>query len=303
MQTTIISKFRPIYLAVRCCQQRGVAVCGCQLQVSSARFPRTLIGSYSQPCISPPNQFRWLRTFTKNPLMYSEGKYSSTDDPTQKQTDKDQTNTEETQNSPDKKPDTPTEYVENTEKLSVFQRFKKTYKEHGKVLVGVHIFTSSIWFGSFFYAAKVGVDVIPVMEWLGISERVISPFRSSSLGDIALAYLMYKLATPARYTVTLAGTNLMIKYLRKAGRIAPKKESESFRSLAKDSRKEVSQRTNKLRLDMKHRTTKLQTDFNSRRKGLTSRVKSNVKLRQTSLRDKLKNRRKQLSTGIRRRKN
>ena len=44
---------------------------------------------------------------------------------------------------------------EPEEKLTIFQRFKKTYKEHGKVLVGVHLLTSSVWFGTFFYAAKV----------------------------------------------------------------------------------------------------------------------------------------------------
>ena len=38
-------------------------------------------------------------------------------------------------------------------KLSVFQRFKKAYKEHAKILVAVHLVTSSVWFGSFYYAA------------------------------------------------------------------------------------------------------------------------------------------------------
>lgn len=37
-----------------------------------------------------------------------------------------------------------------TEKLSILQRFKKTYKEHGKVLVGVHVVTSLMWYGSFY---------------------------------------------------------------------------------------------------------------------------------------------------------
>lgn len=38
--------------------------------------------------------------------------------------------------------------------LSIFQRFKKAYKEHGKILVCVHLATSAVWFGSFYYAAK-----------------------------------------------------------------------------------------------------------------------------------------------------
>lgn len=43
---------------------------------------------------------------------------------------------------------------EDDSNLSVFQRFKRAYKEHGKVLIAVHVATSVVWFGSFFYAAK-----------------------------------------------------------------------------------------------------------------------------------------------------
>lgn len=40
--------------------------------------------------------------------------------------------------------------AEESEKLSVLQRFKRTYKKHGKILVGVHIVTSLVWYGSFY---------------------------------------------------------------------------------------------------------------------------------------------------------
>jgi len=59
--------------------------------------------------------------------------------------------------------------------------------------------------------------------------------KNSGAGDIALAYLLYKVATPARYTVTLTGTNYAIKYLRKVGKMAPQKEK--MRDLVKDSHK------------------------------------------------------------------
>ena len=44
---------------------------------------------------------------------------------------------------------------EEEKQLTLYQRFKKTYKEHGKVLVGVHIATSIVWFGSFYTAASL----------------------------------------------------------------------------------------------------------------------------------------------------
>jgi hypothetical protein len=48
-----------------------------------------------------------------------------------------------------------------------------------------------------------GVDVIAVLESMGISEKLINPLRDSSAGYIAVAYALYKIATPVRYTVTL----------------------------------------------------------------------------------------------------
>lgn len=168
----------------------------------------------------------------------------------------------------DKKTDAKSETVPE-EKLTVFQRFKKTYKEHGKVLVCVHLLTSAVWFGSFFYAAKVGVDVIPLMEWIGLPDKVINPFRNSSLGDVALAYLMYKLATPARYTVTLTGTNFAIKYLRKVGKMQPKDKSSSLRVLAKDSRAELKVKRRKMQ-------------------GTTDQIKSNLIDRRVKVKDRIK---------------
>ena len=37
--------------------------------------------------------------------------------------------------------------------IGLVQRFKKTFKQYGKVMIPVHLLTSSIWFGTFYYAA------------------------------------------------------------------------------------------------------------------------------------------------------
>lgn len=41
------------------------------------------------------------------------------------------------------------------------------------------------------------------------------------MGYIAVAYALYKIATPLRYTVTLGGTTISIKYLQEWGYIKP----------------------------------------------------------------------------------
>ncbi|KAA8579056.1 hypothetical protein FQN60_000087, partial [Etheostoma spectabile] len=81
--------------------------------------------------------------------------------------------------------------------IGLVQRFKRTFKQYGKVMIPVHLMTSSVWFGTFYYAAMKGVNVVPFLEMIGLPESLI--------------------ATPARYTATLGGTSLSVQYLRKHG--------------------------------------------------------------------------------------
>ncbi|KAJ8407041.1 hypothetical protein AAFF_G00293170 [Aldrovandia affinis] len=101
--------------------------------------------------------------------------------------------------------------------ISLIQRFKRTFKQYGKVMIPVHFLTSSMWFGMFYYAAMKGVNVVPFLEYVGLPERVVNLLENSQSGYALTAYAMYKIATPARYTVTLGGTSLSVKYLRKNG--------------------------------------------------------------------------------------
>ncbi|EEC18349.1 hypothetical protein ISCGN_000162 [Ixodes scapularis] len=122
-------------------------------------------------------------------------------------------------------------------KLNVFQRYKKMFKEYWYVMLPVHIATSIVWFGSFFYLATCGVDVVPLLEYVGLPETVISPLRKSGLGYIAAASAMYKLATPARYTVTLGATSVTIRLLVKRGLIKPMPSSDQLRQMLRDKMK------------------------------------------------------------------
>lgn len=60
-----------------------------------------------------------------------------------------------------------------------------------------------------------------MLQSISISEVIIEKMKNSDLGHLAVAYLCYKIATPARYAVTLGGTTLSIKYLVKQGYIKP----------------------------------------------------------------------------------
>lgn len=70
--------------------------------------------------------------------------YTSSSRSSQKNVDKSQEKEKEV-------PVTPGEEFAN---LGLIARFKKMYKEYWYVLVPVHLATSAVWFGSFYYASK-----------------------------------------------------------------------------------------------------------------------------------------------------
>lgn len=53
-----------------------------------------------------------------------------------------------------------------------------------------------------------GVDVLTLLQSIGVSESIIGPLRDSQAGYFAIALAIYKLATPLRYAVTI-GNNCM----------------------------------------------------------------------------------------------
>ncbi|XP_075386010.1 protein FAM210A isoform X1 [Tenrec ecaudatus] len=101
--------------------------------------------------------------------------------------------------------------------ISLYQRFKKTFRQYGKVLIPVHLITSGVWFGTFYYAAIKGVNVVPFLELIGLPDGVVNILKNSQSGNALTAYALFKIATPARYTVTLGGTSFTVKYLRSRG--------------------------------------------------------------------------------------
>lgn len=118
--------------------------------------------------------------------------------------------------------------------LTVVQKLKKMFKEYWYVLLPVHISTSAIWLGSFYYMAKSGIDIVPLIEYLGASEIILKPLRSTGAGYWAVTYAFYKLASPARYAVTLGGTTVAINYLNRWGLIKPMPTSDQMKAMFQD---------------------------------------------------------------------
>ncbi|XP_011872129.1 PREDICTED: uncharacterized protein C18orf19 homolog A isoform X2 [Vollenhovia emeryi] len=107
------------------------------------------------------------------------------------------------------------------QKLSVFQKMKQMTKDYWHVLIPVHVITSIGWVAIFYTAVRNGVDIVQMLEYMNFSEKYVDLVRNSSAGNWAITYALYKIFTPLRYTVTVGGTTMAIRYLGKLGYVKP----------------------------------------------------------------------------------
>jgi len=140
--------------------------------------------------------------------------------------------------SPDPNPAT----LEDVKKLGLFARFKKMAKDYWYVLIPVHVVTSCVWLGSFYYISVSGVDIIGIMEHYEFSESIVDKLKNSRLGHVAIAYFLYKVATPARYFVTLGGTTFAINILSKRNIIKPMPSRDKLVQIYKDKKDDLQQK-------------------------------------------------------------
>lgn len=167
------------------------------------------------------------------------------------------------------------------ESNSIFKRFKDAYKQHGKVLIYVHITTCCGWITGLFFLAKSGLDITKVLnlcETLHILSRetidailykinhfVLKNFlhnwyidyvipqswieqlnlviTGDTLKNAITAVVLYKLCTPFRYLLTLGTTKLVIDLFKRKG-IMPVKPppGDSVKELYKEQKSMIDRR-------------------------------------------------------------
>lgn len=96
------------------------------------------------------------------------------------------------------------------------------------------------WF--FCFALNSGIDIISLLQWLGVSDKIVASLSVPGVGHAAIAYLLYKLATPVRYAVTIAGTRLAVNVLRRWGHLPPIPEKNKIRSLVKEGQQKMKEK-------------------------------------------------------------
>ncbi|XP_029919909.1 uncharacterized protein C18orf19 homolog A-like isoform X2 [Myripristis murdjan] len=128
--------------------------------------------------------------------------------------------------------------------LGLVSRFKRTLQQYGKVLIPVHLITSAAWFTCFYQAAANGMDVVPLLQNIpGFPEKILNLLENSHSGCTLTAYALYKISTPVRYTVSLGGTSLSIRYLRRHGYMStPPPVSELMQEKMDKTKEKLSER-------------------------------------------------------------
>jgi len=101
---------------------------------------------------------------------------------------------------------------------NIFQRFKNMAKKYWYIVLPVHLVTSTVWFGSFYFIASI-FDVPSFLEHLGIPDSMIDKVKNGNswTSYLVIAYGLYKIFTPLRYMVTLGGTGITLRYLKRLG--------------------------------------------------------------------------------------
>ncbi|XP_003743361.1 engulfment and cell motility protein 1 [Galendromus occidentalis] len=78
---------------------------------------------------------------------------------------------------------------EGTEKLTLFQRFKRDFSRYWYVMLPVHITTSAGYFMCFYYLSKMGISPIPLMEFVGVPQEYLASLKDSDVVKVAVEML------------------------------------------------------------------------------------------------------------------
>ncbi|XP_052854715.1 protein FAM210B, mitochondrial isoform X2 [Drosophila gunungcola] len=109
-------------------------------------------------------------------------------------------------------------------KLSSKEQLKRAFKEYGVSIVAFHVGISMISLGCFYVLISSGVNLVPVLEYLGIGSPAIAE-KVATGSTFVVAYAVHKVFAPARITITLGAIPFLIRYLRPKGFQMPKSKN------------------------------------------------------------------------------
>jgi hypothetical protein len=126
-------------------------------------------------------------------------------------------NSEDTKNKPKEKPILNLKYVDDRPRLTSTERMKRLIQNYGMTAMALHISLSLTSLGIWYSIIYFGIDVphyIDFERFGAVGNKVLA-----SSGTFAVAYAIHKLTVPARITLTVFLTPVLVNWLRKKGLI------------------------------------------------------------------------------------
>jgi len=108
-----------------------------------------------------------------------------------------------------------------TVKLSKREQLKQAFKEYGATIVVFHVVISVISLGGFYLLVSSGINLMPILEFLGIGSSAIAE-KVATGSTFVVAFAVHKIFAPARISITLGTTPFIVRYLRSKGLLKPK---------------------------------------------------------------------------------
>ncbi|BFF93980.1 uncharacterized protein DMAD_11719 [Drosophila madeirensis] len=109
-------------------------------------------------------------------------------------------------------------------KLSKKDKLKQAFKEYGTTIIAFHVGISLISLGGFYLLVSSGINLVPVLEFLGITSAAIAE-KVATGSTFVVAYAVHKVFAPARISITLGSTPFIVRFLRSKGFLKPKPKS------------------------------------------------------------------------------
>lgn len=99
--------------------------------------------------------------------------------------------------------------------MSRKEQVKKAFKEYGSTVIIFHVGLSLASLGGFYLLVSSGLDVVALIQKLGIESERLSAISNAS--TFVVAYAVHKVFSPVRLSITLFSAPIIVRYLRTKG--------------------------------------------------------------------------------------
>ncbi|KAK2162182.1 hypothetical protein LSH36_102g04002 [Paralvinella palmiformis] len=110
---------------------------------------------------------------------------------------------------------------ENGKKLSQTDKLKRAVKEYGATVIVFHVCISLVSLGGFYLAVSSGIDVISILQAMGVGESLLTSRVATGASTFVIAYAVHKVFAPVRIAITLTSAPFIVRYLRLRGLLKP----------------------------------------------------------------------------------